>query len=192
MKRVFIIHGWGGSPREKIHEWLSNELRNRGIQTFVLEMPNTENPTIDSWISFLEDNVGICNEETFFFGHSIGCQTIMRYLERLADNEKAGGAVFLAGWFNLDNMESEEEEIIAKPWIDTKIDFDKIKKTCKNFEVIISDDEPYGFVEENFNSFKNNLNANITIEHNKGHFTEEEGITQIPLVLTKLLEMMKC
>ena len=186
-KRIFVVHGWGGNPNEKIHIWLKRALlKNKDIEVISPSMPETNNPKIISWVNYLSQQVGKCDENTFFFGHSIGCQAIMRYFESLENGEKAGGAVFLSGWFNLDNMESKEEENIAKSWIETPINFEKIKKVCNKFEVIISDDEPYGYVEENSNKFRKELNANITIEHGKGHFTKGEGVTQIPEVLNKI------
>lgn len=189
-KRVFIVHGWGGSPDEPIHKWLKKELeKNKDIKVVCPVMPDSEYPEIDPWVKCLSKHVGKCDENTFFFGHSIGCQTIMRYLQTLNDNQKSGGAIFLSGWFNLDNLESQEK-MIAKPWIETSIDFKKIRNVCKKFEVIISDDEPYGYVNENSNKFKKELNANVTIESNKGHFTEEYGVTQIPEVLNKLLKLI--
>jgi predicted alpha/beta hydrolase family esterase len=189
MKRVIIVHGWGGSPNEAIHLWLKKELIKKGIKVISPFMPDTNHPKINSWVNHLSKEIGVLDEDTVLFGHSIGCQAIMRYLETQKD-KKAGGAVFLAGWFNLDNMEGDEEKEIAKDWIESKINFKKIKEVCNKFEVIISDDEPYGFVKENAEKFKKSLDANVTIEHAKGHFTESEGITQIPEVLDKILSLL--
>ena len=190
MKRIFIVHGWGGSPQEEIHKWLKKELsKNKEVKVFSPQMPDTDNPEIDSWVNYLSKQVGTCDENTFFFGHSIGCQTIMRYFETLKVGQKAGGAVFLSGWFDLDNMETVEEKRIAKPWIKTPIDFKKVKEVCKKIEVIISDDEPYGYVKENSEKFKKELNANVIIEHGKGHYTESEGIFSIETALNSLLKI---
>lgn len=190
MKRIFIVHGWGGSPQEPIHSWLKKSLEQSYVVSVISPlMPKTDNPIINKWVHHLSEQVGKCDENTFFFGHSIGCQTIMRYLEGLPRGQRAGGAVFLSGWFNLDNMESDEEERIARPWIKDPINFNKVKYACSKFEVIISDDEPYGYVKENAEIFKKELGAKVTIEHGKGHYTEGEGITEIPSVLDKLVKM---
>lgn len=191
MKRVFIVHGWGGNSDEVIHTWLKKELSKKGIAVVSPNMPDTNHPKIDSWVNYLAKQVGKCDEDTLFFGHSIGCQPIMKYFETLKHTQKAGGAVFLSGWFNLDNMETDEEKKIAKPWIETPIDFKKVRSVCSDIEVIISDDEPYGFVKENTATFKKELNARVTIEHGKGHFTESEGVREIPEVLKILTRMLK-
>ena len=186
-KKAFIIYGWGGSPNESIHKWLKRELEINGFLVSILEMPNTNEPKIEEWVNYLDEKVGKLDKDTYFVGHSIGCQTIMRYLE--VQKERVGGIVFIAGWFNLVDMEDEEEERIAKPWIETPIKFDKIKKNSKSITVFISSNEPYGYVKENTNIFRDKLGAKVIIENNRGHFTEEDGVTEMPEVISEILEM---
>ena len=45
-------------------------------------MPNPSRPEIDSWVSFLKEKVGKLDERTYFVGHRVGCQAIMRLLEK--------------------------------------------------------------------------------------------------------------
>ena len=102
-KRVYIIHGWGGNPGEGWLVWLKNNLEGSGFKVFTPNMPDTDNPRISTWTSHLDKIVGTADKNTYFIGHSIGCQTIMRYLEQLPSDQKAGGAIFVAGWVNLTN-----------------------------------------------------------------------------------------
>ncbi len=180
MKKVFIIHGWGGSPDEEIHKWLKSELQSRGFQVQVPEMPLSENPQIQKWIPFLQKIVRTPDENTFFIGHSIGCQTILRYLEALPEKTKVGGIVLLAPWTTLletayENPEKEKE--IAK-------------SHSNNFISIFSDDDFCVPLSES-KIFKEKLNSKIIIEHNKGHFTMENDISKVPSVLDSILEMSK-
>jgi predicted alpha/beta hydrolase family esterase len=112
----------------------------------------------------------------------------MRYLETLPEKIKIGKIIFVAGWFNLKNMESKEEKRIAKPWLTKPINFLKIRKKTNNITVFLSSNEPYGCVKENERKFKDALNANVIIEKNKGHFTPEYGITEVPEVLNEILK----
>ena len=50
-------------------------------------------------VSTLDLKVEDLNENTNFIGHSIGCQTIMRYLET-KEVCKIGGILFVAPWLN--------------------------------------------------------------------------------------------
>lgn len=175
MKRVYIIHGWGGNPHELVHQLLTEAFRKKGFEVIVPQMPDTNEPKIETWISHLQKLVTHPDSETYFIGHSIGCQTVMRYLETLPSKTRVGPCIFIAGWFNLADMENEEEERIAAPWIERPIQFDKIKSIAKKFNVYLSTNEPYGYVAENSKTFKEQLGATVHLEKNMGHFTGEEG-----------------
>ena len=58
MKRVIIIHGWYGSPEEKLFVWLKLELEKQGHSVQVPTMPNTETPVIKDWVNKLSEVVG--------------------------------------------------------------------------------------------------------------------------------------
>jgi len=187
-KRVFIIHGWRGNPEEGWLPWLKQGLEKQGIEADSLAMPDTENPKIREWVGFLSQKVAEPNENTYFVGHSIGCQTILRYLESL-DNKKVGGVVLVAPWIRLKGI-SEEEIEIAKPWLENPIDFKKVLQTTNKFTAIFSDNDPYVPIEDS-EIFKEKLGAKIITEHNKGHFTGDDNIFELPIVLEELEKMIK-
>lgn len=51
MKNVYIIHGWEGSPKEYLHQWLKNQLEKRGFKVVVPKMPDPSAPRIKAWIN---------------------------------------------------------------------------------------------------------------------------------------------
>ena len=186
MKRAFIVHGWDFNPNMNWYSWLKRELENKGFKVVVPEMPNTSEPDIDEWTSYLSKVVGKLDEKTYFIGHSMGCQTIMRFLEKVNFNRKLPKIVFVAGWFKLDNLENEEVKEIAKPWLEKPIDLNKVKKRIGKLTVFLSDNEPYDYLKENELMFKEKLGARVIILKNKGHFTEDDGITNIPEILDEI------
>jgi len=187
-KRVFIVHGWGGSPESDWLPWLAKNLQERGFSVEAAEMPDTDNPKIKAWVSHLEKIVGRCDENTYFVGHSIGCQAIMRYLEKIPKGEKSGGAVFVAGWFALSNIDGEEDRLISSPWLNTPIDFEKVKNHAKKIICIFSDNDPY-VPAENRDMFSKNLGVEIIMEKGKGHFTGEDGVAELPVALESVLKL---
>jgi len=110
-ERVFIIHGWSGSPDEPLLKWLREELESKDIDVVALKMPETDEPKVNYWINFLAKEVGGIDEGTYFIGHSMGCQAIMRYLEMVKGNKRAGGAVFIAPWLHLTNLDEDDVEV---------------------------------------------------------------------------------
>lgn len=186
MKKIFIIHGWDGYPDEGWFPWLKKELEQKGFQVQVPAMPKPAEPKIEAWVSHLSKIVGDVDEHTFFVGHSIGCQTILRYLESLTADKKVGGVAFVAGWFTLMNLKTDEEKEIAKPWLETPIDFEKVKQHTKKFFAVFSDDDEI-VPQENKKLFEERLGAKTELEHGKGHFTGSDGVKEIPIVLENIL-----
>jgi len=180
MKKVYLIHGWGGnSSSEPWFQWLKKDLSNRGIKVTAFDMPNTDEPKIEQWVGYLKENISIkdIDKETYFVGHSIGCQTILRFLEKLPKQKIIGGCIFVAGWFDLINQKPEEIKI-AHPWINSKIDFPRILEHCNNFLAVFSDDDPYVHLNE-VKKFRDNLGAKIIIKKKEEHFNETEKIPEI-------------
>ena len=186
-KRIFIIHGWDGSPTNCWFPWLKNELEKKNFIVEVLSMPHPEKPTIIDWVDYLSSAVGEPDTNTYFIGHSIGCQTILRYIEKVG--KPVGGIICVAGFFRLLNLATDEEKEIAKPWIETPIDFEKIKKQTNKITAIFSDNDPDVDLS-NKELFEKNLNAKIFIEHNKGHFSDDASIKELPSVLEILSDWM--
>jgi predicted alpha/beta hydrolase family esterase len=149
----------------------------------VPEMPDIDTPVIEKWVNKIAEVVGKPDTNTYFVGHSIGCQTILRYLETI--KTPVGGAVFVAGWFNLKNLESPEVEEIAKPWIETPIDLEKVRTILPKSTLIISDNDPFGCFEENTAKFTE-LGSKIVVMHNAGHISAEEGFTELPGILNEI------
>lgn len=175
MKQAYIVHGWGGNPRELLHMLLTKKLKKEEYEVHALHMPNTSEPTIEAWVAHLRSEVKTPDEETLLIGHSIGCQTIMRYLETPEENMRVGSCIFIAGWFDLENMESKEEEAIAQPWIETPLNFQEIKKKTDTITVYLSTNEFYGCIESNTRIFKEKLGAKVILVKEMGHFTDDES-----------------
>ena len=167
--------------------WLKSELEKLGYEVLNPEMPDRDVPVIEKWVSKLSEVVGTVDKDTFFVGHSIGCQAIMRYLEKTG--MPAGGALFIAGWFNLLNLEDRESEEIARPWVETPIDLVKVKNLIPKSTLIISDNDPYDCFEENERRFAE-LGSKIMILKNAGHIDEESGFTELQVALEEMQKMV--
>ncbi|MBS3144012.1 serine hydrolase family protein [Candidatus Woesearchaeota archaeon] len=186
MKKVIVVHRWDGSPSADWYPWLKEEVEKKNIQVFIPEIPDPSKPKIEKWVSFLKKEIKDIDEETFFVGHSIGCQTIMRYLETVEEKTKIGGVLFVAGFFTLNKLETEEEKTIAKPWLERPINTEKVKKRVKQIRAIFSDNDPFVPVS-NAKQFQEKLGAKTLIEKKQGHFNDDTA----PIVLKILLEMMQ-
>lgn len=189
-KRVFIIHGWEGFPEEAWFPWAKEELQKIGFDVVVPRMPHAEAPEMDRWVTFMHGVVGACDGDTYFIGHSIGCQTILRYLGTLADGTRAGGAVLVAGWVSLTSMavRTPEEQLIARPWLERSIPYEKILTHTKNFAGIFSDNDPY-VPPDNQLTYCEKLGADCIMVPGRGHFNEESNTRELPEAVFALRKM---
>lgn len=190
MKKAFLIHGWDGNPENAWFPWLKSELESHGFSVSAPAMPHSDEPKIEEWVSALAKEVGECGDALYFVGHSIGCQAILRYIETMPGAAKIENVVLVAPWMKLDTttLEEEGEEIraIAEPWMQTPINFGKIKEHAKKVTAIFSDDDPYvSLAEREF--FQENLDAKIITEHAKGHFDDFAEMKELPSVLEAIL-----
>lgn len=191
-KRVFIVHGWDGYPEEGWFPWLKKELEQKGFEVIVPQLPQANEPRINKWVPALDKEVGTADAQTYFVGHSMGCQTIARYLESLPESAKIGGAVFVAGFFKrLADLEVDDiVRDVAHEWLTTPLDLEKVKSHLPKSVAIFSDDDPY-VPMDNQDDYKNKLNSKIIIERNMKHFSGSTGTLELPSALDALLEIAK-
>ena len=189
--RVFIVHQWSSSPDGDWYPWLRDALSERGFEVHVPEMPNPSAPEIDSWVSTLAESVGPLDSTTYFIGHSVGCQTILRYLESLDEGATVAGALLVAPWLKL-RLEAlgEDEVSVAEPWLNTPIDWDRVLLHTHNFVAILAADDPYVPIE-NAELLKEDLNARVVVQPKGGHLEKAGGYTELHIALNEFIKMAK-
>lgn len=191
MNKIYIVHCWGGTKEDGWYPWLDKKISNNDNEVIRFNMPNTTNPVINDWIETLDSKVDKLDENTYFIGHSIGCQTIMRYLET-KDVSKIGGILFITPWLDLlpKAIEDEESYSIAYTWVHTSIDFNKIKKITNNINCIFSDDDYFVSLKQE-KEFRNKLGANTIIVSNKGHISQDDGVYELEEILDLSKQMLE-
>jgi len=187
-KRIIVVHGWDGYPEEGWFPWLKGLLESRGFTVIIPAMPSPAYPKIEEWVPYLSHIIGTPDEQTYLIGHSIGCQTIMRFLQ--TKNQKVGGVIFVAGWFNLlpESIADEESQAIARPWIETPINYERVMRAANVIVAIFSDDDPAVPLSD-AELFRERLGATIIVERGKGHFSGSDNITTLPVVAEQLFAL---
>jgi len=182
--KVTIIHRWEGNPESDWYPNLKSELRTKGFDVIVPEMPNTLAPRINEWVSKLRQIIPNPDSNTHFVGHSIGCLAILHYFETLPENTKVGNVLLVAPWTRLKPIIKEEEGAmeIAISWITSSIDWKKAKNIPSKYTAIFSTNDPYVYLEDQ-SLFKDKLNAEIIIQQNQGHFTNKDVMVKILNIL---------
>ena len=71
--------------------------------------------------------VGEIKDDDIFIGHSIGCQTILRFLNTVSTDQKADRLILVAPWWYL-NLSTNEEKLLAEPWLKFDVNMKNIKE----------------------------------------------------------------
>lgn len=184
MKRAVIVHCWSGTPEYCWYQWVKNELGPKGFAVQIPAMPETDEPKLKLWLPKLIETIGTPDEELYLIGHSIGCTTIMRFLEQLPEGQKVGGVVLVAGFTS--DLGFDE----LKNFYETPLDFARIReKSVKGFVNIHSDDDQYVPLS-NSADLKEHLGGEAIILHAKGHFSgpldNEDSCTELPEVVNAI------
>lgn len=184
MKRAIIVHCLGGNPRYAWYPWVKTQLEKKGYTVIVPEMPDPDPPRLATWLPHLTEVIGNPDDQLVLIGHSIGCATIMRYLESLEDDQQIGKAIFVAGF--TDQLGFKElENYFQKP-----LNYQKIKNKAKNgFVAIQSDDDPYVSAQYG-QRLKDELGAKLIIKHGAKHMSgpvdNEESCIELPEVVAEV------
>ena len=189
-KRAVIVHGWGGTPKAGWFPWLAAELTRAGFQTQVPALPETGEPRIFRWVPALAATVGRPDSETYFIGHSMGCQTIARYLQSLPAGDVVGGAVFVAGFFRrLSGLSSDPaEQATDAHWLKAPIDLPAVRAHLRKSIAIFSDDDPFVPLE-NVDDYRLVLKSEVIIEHGKRHYSGNDGVLELPVARDAMLRL---
>lgn len=180
MTNIFIIHGAEGYPEENWYPWLKLELEKFGNRVFVPKFPTPNGQTLDNWMKVFKKYEQWLNHDSIVVGHSLGPVFLLNVLEKLREPIKA--AFLVASYCELpnDNMWYKSVKTFLKPF-----DWRAIKKNCGKFFVFHSDNDPY-FKLELGEGLAKNLDAQLIIVKNAGHFNAASGYTKFPLLLEKI------
>ncbi len=184
MKKFTLVHGWEGSPTGNWFPWLQSALEKQGHIVIALEMPNAFHPVQDEWVTHLKKSVGTPDTDTILIGHSLGGIAILRYLERLAPEDKVGSIALVASF-----PQSVGIPELAS-FFETSLDYAAVKSHISGSILAFqSQDDPY-VPFENGILLRDELGAKlITIEHG-GHLNANNGYTEFPTLLNELQSLL--
>lgn len=184
MKKVFIIHGYQGSPNGGWRPWLMSELEDLDIYACALSMPSPSEPICEEWMEEIARHVETNkNDEIYLVGHSLGVPAILRYLEKKYMGENVKGAVLVSGPVGLTQNKTLDE------FLNTPFDFEKIKSKVSKFVVIHGDNDPRVPLSD-AEILSTELDASLVIVKNGGHLNGSSGFRQLPECLDALKDII--
>ena len=187
MKKAYLLHGWGGKPEGAFRPWLARELETQGYMVDVPALPKTQTPTYETWIPFLHQHIQQTDADTVLVGHSLGGLAILHFLNELPEGQVIGKAVLVAPVVDSIIGLSESEKVLFTSWQGKALDTEKIKRSCQHLIGFFSDNDQW-IPLESARRLKEQFGASIFIEHNMGHFSDDTGVKEVPMILEEILK----
>ena len=181
---VYIIHGYTSSSESEWFPWLKRKLTDIGINVTAFDMPNPNSPIAAEWDEHLDKKIKIRDKNTYFIGHSLGCITLLRYLQKQPIDTKIGGVILASGF-----IEPLPNYPILDSFIKSDLDMEMLTKMVQNRCVVSAPNDtivPYKYSCELARRFDAKL---ITVE-NGGHFIGQDGFFEFPQVYDELCKMI--
>lgn len=96
-KGVILVPGFGANPNSDWFPWLSRSIVGEmGIPVTTVKMPTPKIPRLPKWLSALKTQSGTIDRDTYFIAHSLGCVTLLRFIESLPDDVRIGGIILVS------------------------------------------------------------------------------------------------
>jgi len=171
MKKVLILHGWGGSDFPHWQAWSASELIKENYTVSFPQLPNKDFPDFNEWIEYLE------KEFNHFKPDIVVCHSLANIL-----------------WFhfvNKFNIEPIEKLMLVAP-VTQKCDIEELKtffpypivNDLKAKEIIMvgSTNDPYMSVDEAID-LQSSLNIGLKILDDAGHINADSGFGELSCVV---------
>lgn len=183
-KKVFIVHGFEGSPNGGWRPYLMRELEKQDIYACSLSMPSPDAPKLDEWLGEIKRHVDMNkNDDIYLVGHSLGGTAILRYLEVYTSPNIKGVITVSAPC-----SQTANEKI--RSFLFDDFDWLKIKNKVSKVTVIHGDDDPVVSVS-NAQTIAQELGGKLILVPNGRHLNGSAGFVELPEALMALIEMMK-
>ncbi|REH54718.1 hypothetical protein C7448_102242 [Tenacibaculum gallaicum] len=176
--KIYVIHGYTASPYSNWFQDFKKNLKNDSIEVSILKMPNSQNPKLSEWVEFLENHVKEINEKTIFVGHSLGCVTILNFLNKL-NITKIKGLFLISGF--VESTPIPELIEFVKP----KLNYSYLKEITKiRIAISATDDDIIPF--EYSKTMAEKLEAKFTLLKEGKHFIDRDGVTEFPFLIKEI------
>ncbi|MDO2947575.1 RBBP9/YdeN family alpha/beta hydrolase [Aeromonas simiae] len=184
MPRVVVIHGYTATPSANWFPWLQQQLAQQDVECLVPAMPDSHRPAAPAWDAALDAVLAAPSPDTVLVGHSLGCITALRYLERQPASVHIGGLVLVSGF-------SQPVPTLPEldPFMEPAYHPQRIRRQVPQRRVIAaSDDDIVPFSYSQHLAWE--LAAPLHRVERGGHFIDRDGFTRFPLLLETLQPLL--
>lgn len=175
MKNAIILHGTKTKPNDYWYPWLKEKLEVKGFEVWLPELPRSDKPNREDWLSFILEN-GKFTKDTMIIGHSAGAQIIPSILEKL--DVKIKQVILVSGYAKALRKNAESENSIDD------FNWSIVKDRAEDFIFLNSDNDPWGCDDKQGRIFFDNLGGTQIVKHegHMGTMTYNQPYKELPIV----------
>ncbi len=175
--KIILVHGYKASPKTNFFPWLERELRAKGFDVVVPELPNPEAPDRDEWTEALVKASVPLTDQTIIVGHSLGGAAALRMIEAAEARSTPHAMVMVATpWMIKDEK--------FRGFFMSELDFEVLMWRASKFVVIHAQNDPIIPVEHG-KRYASALHAKLITPETGEHFQGEE----YPVILQAILDV---
>lgn len=183
LRRVIIVHGYGASPDAHWFPWLKDSLMSQGVEVTVVALPTPDAPKAGAWEGVVAEAVAVPDTGTWVVAHSLGGITTLRVLAALPEPWRLGGLLLVSGFTG-----ALKSLPMLDTYLATDVDASRVARNISVRAMIRSDADSY-VPPAASDQLAQRLDAEVHVQPGAGHFLADDGITELPLVLSILQQV---
>lgn len=187
IQRALIYHGYTANPSDHWFGWLAQQLTKHGIETEIPALPSPLAPRPKQWERCVQETLGVPNEHTAVVAHSLGCLTVLRYLNSLHGPWRLGVLVLVGGFVEPLPTLPALDDYIGQGWDAEGLHTLKEIRSHIDRVIIIRSDNDDTVPPIYTDNLAAKFGLPVHIVANAGHFVARQGITRLPAVLEAIL-----
>lgn len=165
MKKAVILHAMDQTPNGHWYQWLKGQLRERGYEVWVPELPHPEYPDTSEMTEYLLSSDWNFNDN-LIIGHSSGAVEVLYLLQSLPANVQIDTAIIVSSFEKMvPGMEKQHSKIFTQ-----KLNFAKLQTKAKRLLFVHGEDDPWCPVS-GARSLADQTNGELIVVPKGGHFS---------------------
>ena len=162
--RIIGVHGYRSSPRQHFWPLLEDELKKRGHEVLIPELPDPENPDPETWTKALVEAARVLTDEDIIVGHSLGGAAALRFLEAAEARTTPKACVLISTpWFIKDER--------FRGFFLSDLDHDVLMWRASKFHIVHAKDDRVIPVDH-AQKYASVFHGTLTTPETGGHFND--------------------
>lgn len=185
-KKVYIVHGYKASVHDHWFPWLATQIHCAGHEVKIIALTDATSPDFSAWQQDLQRDIATLDENTIIVAHSLGCLASLHFLSAHLMEKKIQATLLVAGFIDPLPALPELNSFIQQATLNEHTLQTKIQTRL----VFVSNNDPF-VPPPLVIRLGHLLKAQLEEVVDAGHFMQEDGFNQFPLLWEKLEQLLQ-